>query len=84
MGRGKNISKGKRKTTLVTDVDASTDEDDLDLPLEEEGVIRMRFKSVRGDHFNNSNFKVGMVFESIVELRKTVIKYSVNEWTLII
>ena len=53
--------------------DICIDEDCLDLPnFEDEGEVRLRFKSWSAEEFSNPVFKPGMVFPSVEVLRKAI------------
>lgn len=39
----------------------------------------MRFKFFKANDMNNPIFKVGMIFESVVVLKRVVIEYTMNE-----
>lgn len=81
VAKGKKIGKGKkfgyRRATPSVD-DQSTDEEDLDLHVSnDEGD--MGFKTFRPEDISNPSFKVGMMFESVLVLRKAVTEYSIKE-----
>ena len=55
------------------DDDICIDEDCLDLPnFEDEGEVRLRFKSWSAEDLSNPVFKPGMVFPSVEVLRKAI------------
>ena len=61
------------------DDDICIDEDCLDLPdSEDEGEVRLRFKSWSAEDFSNPVFKPGMVFPSVEVLRKAITEYSLK------
>jgi hypothetical protein len=77
VGKGKRI--GKRRLKVSIDDDVSTDDDGLQLPgSKDEGDIRFGFKSFREEDICNPIFKVGMMFELAVMLRKAITEYSLK------
>lgn len=57
----------------------SKDEEVLDLPnSDDEGEVRLKFKSFMLEDLNNPVFKVGMVFPSVEVLRKAITEYSLK------
>ncbi|KAG2632857.1 hypothetical protein PVAP13_2NG127609 [Panicum virgatum] len=81
IGKGKRIGKGKGLAVLEEE-ELSTDEDDLQAPDSDgEGQIRMGFKSFRAVDMQNPTFKVGMLFETVEQLRKAITEYSLKERT---
>jgi hypothetical protein len=83
VGRGNKICKVKnasaKKMVFDMDDDISSDEELLNMPeSDDEGQVRMRFKSFKDSDLENPIFKVGMIFDSVEMLRKAVTEYSLK------
>jgi len=76
--KGMKIGKGNEGTSrkgkgpaVIEEEELSTDEEDLLPPdSDTEGQIKMCFKSFRAVNMHNPIFMVGMLFESVEQLRK--------------
>ena len=68
VANGKKVPKGKRAQVMVGrgDEDFSTDD---------ENNVTLNFKSFKHEDLVNLVFKVGMIFESVELLRKTITEY---------
>lgn len=72
-------NKMRRSAVAEGQDDLATDEECLDLPYsDDEGEVRLRFKSFMPEDLNNPVFKVGMVFPSVEVLRKAITEYSLK------
>lgn len=72
------VGKGRQMVGNKDD-DVSTDDDGLQLPAsDDEGDVRMGFKSFREEDMGNPQFKVGMMFDSAPILRKAITEYSLK------
>ncbi|CAN6332771.1 unnamed protein product [Urochloa humidicola] len=84
VSKGVNIGKGKKTSARKENFDrggdeVSSDEDDLQLPKsDDEGQLRMRFKSFKGEDLENPTFSVGMIFGSVELIRKAIREYSLK------
>ena len=77
---GNKFSKGKKSVRFTYADDTTNEGEDLDLPNSDgEGEVRMRFQSFRDSDMSNPRFKVGMVFDSMVVLKRAITEYSVKE-----
>ena len=77
---GNKFSKGKKSVRFTYADDTTNEGEDLDLPNSDgEGEVRMRFQSFRDSDLSIPRFKVGMVFDSVVVLKRAATKYSVKE-----
>jgi hypothetical protein len=75
--KGKRI--GKEILKVPTDDDISTDDDGLQVrDSEDEGDIRLGFKSFREEDMCNPIFKVSMMFESAEMVRKAITEYNLK------
>ena len=84
VGRGKNISKGKKSGIIRYNVmesdttqrdwdQLSTDDEELELPeSDREAEVGKNLKSFRPEDVNNPIFKIGMKFPSVEVLRKAI------------
>lgn len=64
--------KGKK----VADVEASSDEEDLQMPYSDEDELKHNFKTFRPEDMHDPLFKVGQLFQSPEMLRKAIREYS--------
>jgi hypothetical protein len=72
-------SKLKRDAVLQTADVSSSDEDELVLPEDDrDGLVNAKFNSFKEADISNPAFKVGMVFDTIVTLRKAIKEYSLK------
>jgi hypothetical protein len=79
---GYKFSKGNKidRSTNADGDDTTDDGECLDLPDSEgEGEVRMGFQSFKDSDLSNPRFKVGLAFDSVVELKRAITEYSVKE-----
>jgi hypothetical protein len=62
--------------------DSSSEDEELHLPDDDDdddqSGVKMKFKPWREEDMNNPTFKVGLVFPSVVEVRKAITEYGIR------
>ncbi|KAK3144103.1 hypothetical protein QOZ80_4AG0308850 [Eleusine coracana subsp. coracana] len=78
VAKGKKIEKGKKVVNRYED-DVSPDDDVLEVPdSDEEGDVRKNLKSFNPEVIANPIFKLGMMFDTVEQLRVTITEYSLK------
>jgi hypothetical protein len=82
VGKGRKAERRSNARDSNVDDELSSDnsDDDLQMPNSDgEGGLRLRFKPFRPEDINNPRFRVGIMFETVVQLRVAVTEYSIKE-----